>query len=55
LSEGSKKADLNRIREVLNIDLILLKGSQPYKEYKYWEKKISRFEKKLDKILNANL
>ena len=55
LNEGSKNAELNRVREVLKIDLILLKSSQPFKDYKYWEKEISHFEKKLDKLMCAYL
>jgi hypothetical protein len=45
LIEGRTKTDLTSTRDIMKIDLILLKSSQSYKEYKYWEKKIELFEK----------
>ena len=45
LIEGRTKTELASIRDVLKIDLILLKSSQSYKDYKFWEKKIELFEK----------
>ena len=48
LNEGKRKTELTKIRNILKIDLILLKSSQSYKEYKIWEKKIVQFEKDLN-------
>ena len=51
LIQGRRKTDLTQIRDIMKIDLILLKSSQSYKEFKFWGKKIAIFEKDLDQIL----
>ena len=55
LYQGRRKSELTQIRDIMKIDLILLKSSQSYKENKFWEKKISKFEKDLNKLLNNYL
>ena len=39
-----KKTELKQIWDTLMIDLILLKGSQSYKQDKFWSQKIALFE-----------
>ncbi len=53
LIEGRTKSELTSMRDVLKIDLILLKSSQSYKENKFWEKKIAIFEQDLNRILSG--
>ena len=55
LIQGRRKNELTQIRDIMKIDLILLKSSQSYKDYKFWEKKISLFEKDSNKILSGYL
>ncbi len=55
LIEGRTKSELTSMRDVLKIDLILLKSSQSYKESKFWEKKIAIFEQDLNRILSGYL
>ena len=55
LIQGRRKSELTTIRDILKIDLILLKSSQSYKEYKFWEKKIAQFEKDSNRLLSNYL
>ena len=55
LNEVNRKAELTKLRNVLKIDLILLKSSQSFKEYKFWDKKFSKFEEDSNKLFNGYL